>query len=240
MAKIYAISGQEKSQITLPKVFTTPYRPDLIQKSVLAAQSSTRQKHASFTLAGLQTSGDYYGSRRNTYRQTINKALTHLPRIKKGGGGLGDVVRVPQAKGGRKAHPPLGKDHSRKINRKEYNLALNSAISATKDKKLVEDRGHKILDKELPLIVEDKIESIKKTKDARKILEDLGFTEELSTRKKKKILIVVGEDKGILAACYNIPGVDVATTNDLDLDLLAPGAKAGRLTIWSESAIKKL
>jgi large subunit ribosomal protein L4e len=41
-------------------------------------------------------------------------------------------------------------------------------------------------------------------------------------------------------AARNIPGVDVATVNDLNVELLAPGAHPGRLTIWTRGAIEKL
>ena len=239
MAKIYSIDGKVKGDVVLPKVFETQFRPDLIQKSVIASNANTRSIHAADPTSGLKTSGDYFGSRRRSYRQTINKGNTRLPRVKTGGGGLGRVVRIPQAKGGRKAHAPVGKDYTLKVNKKEYMLALNSAIAATCDKELVAKRGHKF-SKDLPLIIEDKLEGLKKTKDFLIFAKNLGFEQELETTKKKKMLIVVSKDNGIVAAASNVFGVDVATVRDLDIDLLAPGTHPGRLTLWSESAIKDL
>ena len=61
-------------------------------------------------------------------------------------------------------------------------------------------------------------------------------------RYKKKIgpLVVVTDDKGISKAAVNIPGVNVIRVDDLNTEILAPGADAGRLTIWSQSAMEKL
>ena len=53
-------------------------------------------------------------------------------------------------------------------------------------------------------------------------------------------LIVVAENKGLAEAAANLPGVDVATVNGLNAELLAPGASAGRLTLWTSSAIERL
>ena len=54
------------------------------------------------------------------------------------------------------------------------------------------------------------------------------------------ILFIVSEDKGISKAIKNIPGTDFSIVRNLNAELLAPGTHAGRLTVWSESAIKKL
>lgn len=240
MVKVHSLDGKEKGDVKLSQAFAAAYRPDLIQRAVVALASNARQSYGTDPAAGLRTSGDYFGSRRRSYRQTINRGMTRLPRVKSGGGGLGRVVRVPQSKGGRRAHPPKNKDYSVKINRKEHRLALNSAIAATCDVELVKARGHLVGDIQLPFVVEDKIEELKKTKDLLNTLNVLGFEKELGSKKMKKALLVVGEDRGILSAASNIPGVDVVTVEGLDVDLLAPGSQPGRLTIWSESAVKKL
>jgi large subunit ribosomal protein L4e len=53
-------------------------------------------------------------------------------------------------------------------------------------------------------------------------------------------LIVVAEDKGIMEAARNIPGVDVARVSSLNAEMLAPGTHPGRLTIWTDSALERL
>ncbi len=59
-------------------------------------------------------------------------------------------------------------------------------------------------------------------------------------KRPKSLLIVVGQDNGIVRAARNLPGVDVVMVNRLNAELLAPGTHAGRLAIWTESAIQAL
>jgi len=260
MTGVYSIQGKKIKDITLPSIFNTEYRPDLIQRAVVALQSQHRQPYGTHPLAGMQTSAAYFGRRRGAYRVTINRGMSRLPREKLGGGGLGRVLRVPQAVGGRRAHPPkVEKKFEKKINKKEYKLALNSAIAATSKREIVAGRGHVIEDvKELPLIVEDKIKELNKTKEALEVLSALGVGKDLERAKqktiragrgklrgrkykrKKSVLMVVDEDGGIKKALSNVPGVDVRTPETLTVEDLACGGHAGRLTIWSLSALQKL
>ena len=59
-------------------------------------------------------------------------------------------------------------------------------------------------------------------------------------RRGKSLLIVASKENGIFKAARNLPGVDIATPKTLNVELLAPGTHAGRLTLWTESAIKAL
>ncbi|MDD5111905.1 MAG: 50S ribosomal protein L4 [Candidatus Altiarchaeota archaeon] len=259
MASIYALNGKIQGTIKLPDVFKTPYRPDLIQRAVVSAQASRRQAYGTDPYAGLRTSADYYANRKHTYRITINRGISRLPREKPGGGSLGRPKRVPNVVGGRSAHAPRNKDYTNKINNKEYALALKSAIAATALKDVIEARGHKIgAIKEFPIVVDDSIESLKKAKEVRIALESIGLADDLERGmeksvnagkgksrgrkydKRTSVLIVVGEDKGVSKAARNIPGVDAATAKELDVEMLAPGTHAGRLTVWTKSAIQAI
>jgi large subunit ribosomal protein L4e len=53
-------------------------------------------------------------------------------------------------------------------------------------------------------------------------------------------LLVVERDEGIRRAARNIPGVEVVQARNLNVESLAPGTHPGRLTVWTESAIKAL
>jgi large subunit ribosomal protein L4e len=109
------------------------------------------------------------------------------------------------------------------------------------------------------LVVTDEIAELKKTKDFEETLTQLGLADDVSrVRNSRKIragkgkrrgrkmkqavgpLIVIVEDKGLREAASNVPGVDVALVNALNAELLAPGTHAGRLTVWSFSAIEQL
>ncbi|MCD6241085.1 50S ribosomal protein L4, partial [Candidatus Bathyarchaeota archaeon] len=59
-------------------------------------------------------------------------------------------------------------------------------------------------------------------------------------KQAKGPLIIVSESNGIMKAAKNLPGVDVVTVDNLNVELLAPGTHPGRLTVWTQSAIEKL
>jgi large subunit ribosomal protein L4e len=95
--------------------------------------------------------------------------------------------KVPQAVKGRRAHPPkVEKDWYQKINEKERKLALRSAIAATAKKDIVSKRGHMVDLVELPIILEDAVQSIKKTKDVESLLLSLKLDRELERIQNKK------------------------------------------------------
>ncbi len=244
MAKIFTIKGTAKGDMKIPAIFSKKLRKDLIQRSVVAEHSQRRQRQSIDSESGFRTSASYFGSRNVSYRQTINRAMSRLPREKPGGGGLGKVRRVPQSVGGHRAHPPKGKDYSKKINKKEWKNALHTAIAATNNLNLIRDRGHKVNDKiELPIIIEDAIQDVKKTSEIIKIFKSIGLSDELERCRsgdKTGLLLVIAEDNGVRTAAGNLPGIEVASLNDLSVELLAPGTHPGRLTIWSESALKNL
>ena len=245
-AKIMDITGASKGDIELPAVFDEMYRPDLIKKAVLAAQANRLQVYGPTPYAGMQTSAANWGPGRGVAR---------VPRIKTGN----RVARISQARGGRKAHPPkVEKDYSEKINKKERYKAINSAIAATTNPELVRNRGHRF-DAELPIVADDEFQDIKTTKGVIGFMEAINVYDDVirakngkhiragggkrrgrKYKKPKSLLIVIGEDNGIVRAARNLSGVDVINVNRLNAELLAPGTHAGRLAIWTESAIKIL
>jgi large subunit ribosomal protein L4e len=139
-------------------------------------------------------------------------------------------------------------------------LALFSAIAATASKQLVASRGHSIEDvPEIPLVVQDSLEKLRKTKEVEGALVRLGVLSDIyRVRKSRKVragkgkrrgrrmkqavgpLLVISKNEGIVEAAENIPGVDIVDVGSLNAEVLAPGAHPGRLTIWTNSAIDKL
>jgi len=53
-------------------------------------------------------------------------------------------------------------------------------------------------------------------------------------------LVIYNEDNGITKAMRNIPGVETANVNNLNLLRLAPGGSFGRFVVFTEGAFKKL
>lgn len=246
IAKVLDLKGEVVEEIELPEVFETEYRPDVIKRAVLAIQSHRRQPYGTNPLAGVDYAWENWGP---------GYGYARVPRLKHGSRAL----VVPQAVGGRKAHPPkVQKKWAEKINKKEKRLALKSAIASTANPELVKARNH-IFEGELPKIVVNDIESIKKTKEVIEVFKAIGVYADVERAKetkrvragkgkmrgrryvmKKSVLLVVGSDGGIIKAAKNLPGVDAVLVKDLNVELLAPGCKAGRLTVWSKSAIDYL
>jgi large subunit ribosomal protein L4e len=258
-AIVYGLNGKEKSKVHLPSPFSENVRKDLIKRAVLSEVSRLRQAYGSDPLAGQRSSAHYHG-RRGRRDSQMNRELARMKRIH-GQGFLNLTARVvPQAIKGRKAHPPKSdKKWELKINRKERIKALESAIAATRDREMVSKRGHKIKGiKHLPLVLEDDLQKLKKTKEVLGVLERLGLKEEIERCKERKVrsgkgkmrgrkyrtkrgpLIIIERDEGISRAGGNIPGVDVVERRKLDVHSLAPGTHPGRLAIFTKSVIKEM
>lgn len=247
--KVFDLEGAPVGKIELPQVFDTPIRPDVIKRAVLAIQSARLQPKSRDLMAGKRTTAESRG---------VGLGLARIPRTK---GPSERGAFAPGTVGGRHAHPsPKVKKITKKIPRKEKLLALFSAIAATASKKMVASRGHDVQGiPQIPLVVINDLEGIKKTKDVEEALIKLGaltdvyrVRESIKTRAGKgkrrgrRIkhavgpLIVVAEDKGVADASRNIPGVDVVLVSSLNAEVLAPGTHPGRLTIWTAGAIEAL
>src|SRR5271157_1596970 len=244
MVSVYGIDGSVKGSIELPGVFSVPLRPEVIRRAVLSEESYKLQPQGHFVLAGMQTSARYYG-RMHSYRSGRHMGIAIRPREKLGGGIQGKVKRIPSATKGRRAHPHMvGKIIVEKINKKEYLLALMSAVAATAS------AGSKA-----PLVVSNAIESVKKTKEIMSVFGKLGFSEKIaqshdpkfgghrySVRRhfKRSLLFVAGKECAAIKAARNIPGVDACAVSALTVGKLAPGGNPGRMTLWSEDAVKSI
>lgn len=259
---VFGLKGEKAGEASVPKVFSTKYNPELIKRASLSIQSAKKQPQGMKPDTGMDTSAEYRGLRSlPTGERTINVGHARLPRMKNRSSLLsGRVAKVTQAVGSRKAHPPkVEKKVKEKINKKEKKAALYSAIATSANKELVADR-HVLADGvELPLVVVDGFEGLKKTKEVigalkgLKVLEDVEYAKNgrrlragkgkkrgRKYKQKKSLLIVTAKDGGIYKAARNLSGVDVCSLKKLNVDLLAPGTKAGRLVVWSESALKEL
>lgn len=238
------LSGKTAKTIS-SSLFDEPFRPDIIKKAVLASQANRQQPYGSHLYAGMRTSAEGWGP---------GRGVSRVARLKNSS----KSARIPQAVKGREAHPPKPEtDRTEKINDKERRKAIQSALSATANLELVKKRGHKF-SAGLPLVAVDELASLKKTKEvksfmeAAKLWDDIERAKEVTIRagkgklrgrrykSAKSILIITAEDKGITRAARNLAGVDIVTFDKLNAELLAPGTHAGRLTVFTESAIAKL
>lgn len=155
--------------------------------------------------------------------------------------------------------------HKTNIAQKRH--ALAAAIAATAVPALVMARGHRVDEvPELPLVVTDNAGQIQKTREALALLKALGGAADLQrvkdskkihagrgkTRNRRYVMrkgpIVVHncssaemkEGSCLTKAMRNLPGVDVAHVDRLNLLQMAPGGTIGRFALYTEGAIKRL
>ncbi len=244
--KVYGLNGEVVEEVELPDAFAEEFRPDIIRKAVHAIQSHRRQPYGPNPLAGTNYAAENWGP---------GHGYARVPRLKDGR----RAVIVPQAVGGRRAHPPKPqKKWDEKINRKEMKKALRSALAATVREEIVRQRSH-VFDGELPKIVVDDFEELRKTKEVIQVLKAIGVYDDVLRaaerkriragkgkmrgrryKKKKSLLIVTSRNSDVLKASRNLPGVDAVEVRNLNVELLAPGGHAGRLVVYTKSALNYL
>ena len=244
---IYSKSGEKKGEVDLPPVFSFTPRVDLVRKTFNAISLSLRQPYGSSPSAGMRRVGHNAGPGHGTAR---------IPRT----AGSSTAVLLANFVKGKSAHSPrTEKVLFKGINRKERKIAKFSSIALTSSKEAVKARGHKVPDEiTLPVVVEDGIESIRKTKDAVEFLESIGLYDDVQRAKDgtkvragrgkmrgrryrtPKSVLIVGNNYDNLRAFKSLPGVDIATSSSMSIRKLAPGGVAGRLTIFTESSLKLL
>jgi len=242
-----------QSKVLLPSVFKAPIRPDIVSYVHDQIRKNARQPYAVSQKAGMQTSAESWGT---------GRAVARIPRVRGGGthrsgqGAFGNMCR-----GGRMFAPTVTwRRWHRKVNIKQRRYAIVSAIAASGIPSLVLAKGHKIEGApEFPLVLSDKIEELKKTKEAVRLLKKTNVWSDIERvyaskriragkgklRNRRRVmkrgpLIIYNKDNGITRAFRNIPGVTLLNVESLNLLKIAPGGHLGRFCIWTESAFKRL
>jgi large subunit ribosomal protein L4e len=244
---VYGLDGSVKDSIELPHVFTTPYRPDLIRKSFNVLHSNKRQPYGANPLSGTHHATASVGK---------GRGMSRVPRLTQGR----RAALAPCVVGGRRAHPPKAERiWDEKINKKENQLARSSAIAATADKKIVTKRGHQFNEKiTLPVVIDDAFDKLTKTKEVISTFEKIGIYDDvmrsangrhiragkgkLRGRKYRtpKSILIVSKMQKTQKSVRNLMGVDYTSPNQLNIEYLAPGGDAGRLTVFTKSALTQL
>ncbi|UCD27252.1 MAG: 50S ribosomal protein L4 [Candidatus Bathyarchaeota archaeon] len=247
--KVFDLEGKKVGRLRIPQIFRTSNRPDVIRRAVVAIQSHRFQPQGRDVSAGKRTTAESRGT---------GLGIARVARLK----GRGQrAAFIPFAVGGRATHPPVvEKKIRKKIPRKEMRVALRSAVAATASKEIVASRGHMVDDiPDFPLVVVDEIQNLKKTREVEEAFIHLGVWPDIfRVKESRKVragkgkmrgrkmkqavgpLIVVTKNEGIAEAARNLPGVDIASVDNLNVELLAPGTHPGRLTVWTNSAFEKI
>jgi len=212
-----------------------------------------RQPYAASRWAGHNTAAESWGT---------GRAVSRIPRVpgsgthRAGQGAFGNMCR-----GGRMFSPSkTWRRWMHKVKTNERRYATVSALAASGVSALVMARGHRVERlSEVPFVVTDDIQNYQKTSQAFKFLKRARAIDDVrrakssikirpgrgksrNRRYKQSLgpLIIYKENKGIGHAFRNIPGVQTASVDHLNLLQLAPGGHVGRFIIWTESAFKAL
>jgi len=81
---------------------------------------------------------------------------------------------------------------------------------------------------------------VEKAADSRKIRRGRGKLRNRRHVLRRGPLVVYNEDNGLVKAFRNLPGVDTAQVDSLNLLQLAPGGHLGRFIIWTQGAFTRL
>jgi large subunit ribosomal protein L4e len=245
---IYGIDGNVKGKASLPAAFAEPYRPDLVRKAVAVLRANRRQPYGSNPDAGKRavTTATRPGQGRSRVQRGVGTNIAGFS---------------PNNVGGRRAHPPrAAKVLTEKINKKEKALALRVALSASADPARVKARGHRFKDGlSLPVIVEDRVTDVAKTSDLLEILNKIGVAADVDRadhgthqragkgklrgrrmRVPRSILLVAPHGSKVHLAAQNLPGVDIASPEQLNPEVVAPGGDMGRLLVITEAGLARL
>ncbi|WCJ41656.1 60S ribosomal protein L4 [Euphorbia peplus] len=248
------MATDSSASLPLPDVMKASIRPDIVNFVHHQMSKNARQPYAVSKKAGHQTSAESWGT---------GRAVSRIPRV--AGGGThraGQAAFGNMCRGGRMFAPTkIWRRWHRRINVNQKRYAVVSAIAASAVPALVMARGHRVETvPEMPLVISDSAEGVEKTSAAIKLLKEIGAYGDVEKAKdshairpgkgkmrnrryisRKGPLIVYGnEGAKMVKAFRNIPGVEIANVERLNLLKLAPGGHLGRFVIWTKSAFEKL
>ncbi|GAA50642.1 large subunit ribosomal protein L4e [Clonorchis sinensis] len=262
IVNVFKVDGAPSGMtIKMPAVFSAPLRSDLLNFVHDQMRKNSRQPYAVSAKAGHQTSAESWGT---------GRAVARIPRVRGGGthrsgqGAFGNMCR-----GGHMFAPTkVWRRWHKRINVQQRRYAMCSAIAATGVPALVMARGHRI-DRlpEVPLVISDEIESVKKTKEAVKVLKSVKAWSDIQKvynsqrfragrgkmRNRRRIqkrgpIIIFRKDDGITRAFRNIPDLGrllhcrevTSVLKPRRLHLQRPGPKVKKNPLKNIQALLKL
>jgi len=253
-AALYDIKGEKKSEVTLPSVFKSKVREDIAQKYFEANKFYLMQAYSPYEEAGRRHSASGIVShRRHKWKGHYGKGISRVPRkimSRRGTQFFWIGAEVSGTRGGRKVHSPTGLRRPRKINKKEVQIALNSAIASTANKNYILKRYSSLnnIPLSLPLII-DKIDNTK-TKEFINFIKNMFgemFNKAIKNKSERSgkgrrrgrryksnagLILIKSKDEN-----FKMTGIDVKNVNEVGIQDLYP---LGRIAVYTEKALKEL
>jgi large subunit ribosomal protein L4e len=152
---------------------------------------------------------------------------------------------------------------AQKVNRKEAKLARMSAVACTGCADCVRARGHDFDDKvSFPVVVDDALNQVASAAEVMQMFDAIGIGYDVDRAKNGtkiraghgkmrgrkyrtpvSVLIVISDKErnaAVFKGANNLPGVQIEEVGTLNTAVLAPGGDAGRLTVYTRSAIEAI
>ena len=257
--KIMKMDGKRSKSITLPAIFDEPFRPDLIRKAFTVEMANKRQPYGPSKGAGMRHAVSTWGKGRGVSRvQRLTQGRTAAESPNNVGGRRAHPPVVEKV-----WSEKINKKEYRKAIRSAVSATTMSDVVRKRGHRFEDGI-------DLPLIIEKDFEhlhelidkegeDISYTRKVKETLENIGLGGDLVRAKEgrhiragrgkfrgrkyrvpRSILVVLSEFNGMEKAINNLAGVEVATPEKLTIEKLAPGGDPGRLTIFTEEAVKKM
>ncbi len=197
--KVYNMAGEAVGTMNLSDaVFGVEINEHLVHLAVVQQLANKRQGTQS-----AKTRNEVSGGGRKPWRQ---KGTGHARQ---------GSIRAAQWKGGGIIFAPKPRDYSFKMNKKEKQLAIKSALTS------------KVQDEKLFVIDEIKLDEIK----TKKMVEFLA-----ALNAKKALIVLDGVDNTVIASARNIEGVKTAQANEINVfDILKYDS-----LVLAKAAVKKI
>ena len=195
---VYNMEGKEVGKIELnDAVFGVEVNEHLVHLAVVQQLANKRQGTQK-----AKTRSEVSGGGRKPWRQ---KGTGHARQ---------GSTRSPQWTGGGVVFAPTPRDYSFKMNKKEKQLALKSALTS------------KVNDSKLIVVDELKMEAIK-TKDFKAVMTNLNAN--------KALVVMAEKDENVVMSAKNIPDVNTALTSTINVyDIM----KAGTVVLTKDAVAK--
>jgi large subunit ribosomal protein L4 len=177
---VYNIEGKEVDKLELnDSVFGVEINEHLVHMAVVGQLANNRQGTQS-----AKTRSEVSGGGRKPWRQ---KGTGHARQ---------GSTRSPQWTGGGVVFAPKPRDYSVKMNKKEKQLAMKSALTS------------KVQESKLVVVDELKMDEIKTKK----------FVEIMNNLKAQKALVVTKDvEKNVVLSANNVPSVKTASSNEINV-----------------------
>ncbi len=247
-AKLYSSDGTPKGEISLPSLFETKIREDITAKYF--ESEKIKQPYSPDERAGRKHSAaGTISHKRHDWKGHYGRGISRIPRKtmwRRGTQFFWIGAEISGTRGGRRAHPPKGIGKEKKINKKEIQIAMNSAFASTASAELIM-RRYSSLEKinSAPVVIESLPPKTKELMNSLKKI--LGSAFNLALRKKSVrpgkargrkyksnagLLVVTGSEEQAKSK-----GVEIKRANELSISDLYP---LGRLAIYTKQALEDL